>query len=165
MKRFIKFNLVILLILFSINSNAQKKHTGYFCTGANKFSEFKYTREYSEKQDTFITVYKIYNESYGHYLNITATHLKKEKKITVSIDDVTVPNGHIYTHLLLYKEASMEIMGRMGEFKRTFDKQNLLPNEIAVYFVSPKFENIKVMHAMKDLGINSTKWYILDEEN
>ena len=44
-----------------------------------------------------------------------------------------------------------------------WDKQNRLPNDLGVKFVSNKFENVKVNSIVKDNGYNATKWYVLDQ--
>lgn len=140
------------------------KYTGYFCTGVGKFAPFKYTRKYTESGDTFITLYKISNK-YGYYLNIKATHFKSQKKIVVDIDDISVKiYGHISTQEYVYEEPSLKWFGRQGSFKANFDAQNVLPNELALKFISGRFENVKVIHISKDTNMNSTKWYILDEK-
>lgn len=161
--------LTILLILLTTNTFSQTttKFTGYFCTGVNEFSPFKYTREYKKEGDgVFITLYKIYSSTNGYYLNIKATHYKSEKRIVVDIDDITVKEfGHISTQEITYDEPSLKMFGRQGAFKAKFDAQNVLPNELAIKFVSTKYENIKVVNIVKDSQMNSTKWYVLDEKN
>lgn len=156
--------MTLTLILLMSNAYSQTKYKGYFCTGANEFSPIQYTREYKEEGDKYITIYKIYSSRNGYYLNITATHYKSEKRVVVDIDDITVKvGGHISTQEVSYDEPSMKMFGRQGAFKAQFDAQNVLPNEIAVKFVSSKYENVKVVHIAKDTGMNSTKWYVLDE--
>ncbi|MEX0811101.1 MAG: hypothetical protein WD048_02715 [Chitinophagales bacterium] len=158
--------MTLTLILLMSNAYSQTKYKGYFCTGVNEFSPIQYTREYKEEGDTYTTIYKIYSSRNGYYLNITATHYKSEKRVVVDIDDITVKvGGHISTQEVSYDEPSMKMFGRQGAFKAQFDAQNVLPNEIAVKFVSSKYENVKVVHIAKDTGMNSTKWYVLDEEN
>jgi len=66
------------------------KFKGYLCTGDNEYSPFTYTRDYKQDGDKYVTLYKIYSIDNGYYLNITATHLKSLKKISISIDDITV---------------------------------------------------------------------------
>lgn len=163
--------LTISLLLLGTFGFAQTatKYTGYFCTGAtgNDLSPFKYTREYKNEGDgVFVTLYKIYSPTNGYYLNIKATHYKSEKRIVVDIDDITVKQyGHISTQEYSYDEPSLKMFGRQGAFKAQFDAQNVLPNELALKFVSGKYENVKVVHIVKDDQMNSTKWYILDEKN
>ena len=141
----------ILTIVFTIMTiatvNGQTtKYTGYFCTGMNELSPFKYTREYKQDGDNYITLYKIYSPTEGYYLNITATHYKSENKIIISIDDITVKvGGHVSTQELTYEEPSVKIFGWPGMFKETYDAQNVLPNELALKFVSNKFQNVKVV--------------------
>ncbi|OFX25663.1 MAG: hypothetical protein A2033_12465 [Bacteroidetes bacterium GWA2_31_9] len=172
--RKITWFLTISLFLFCTNTFSQTKYTGYFCTGPNELRPFKYTREYKkEGNDVFITLYKIYSETEGYYLNITATHYKSEQKIVVSIDDITVKSGgHISTSQIsasqvdFYSNGNVNKMfGWAGEFKKMYDAQDVLPNDFALKFVSTKFENVKVVHIVKDEQLNSTKWYILDEKN
>jgi hypothetical protein len=142
------------------------KYTGYYCTGLDDLTPIKYTREYTEVADTFITTYKIYSPTYGHYLNITATHYKPEKKIVVSIDDITVSiGGHIHTEEITYDTPSMKMFGRRGSFQSMFDAQGRLPNDLALKFVSKKYENVKVVNITRgvDYSDGSTSWYILDE--
>ena len=100
-------------------------------------------------------------------MKVTATHYKSEKKVVVSIDDVTVPSeyGHLSTQEITYEEPSLKMFGRQGDFKAMFDAQNVLPNEIAVKFVSGKFENVQVVHIAKNPSQETSKWYILDEKN
>ncbi len=165
--------ILVLLVFVIINSilnpteaSSQTKYLGAFCTGVDEYKVLEYTREYKESGDTFITFYKIYSSRYGHYLNITATHYKSEKKIVVSIDDITVKvGGHISTQEITYEEPSLKMFGRQGSFKARFDAQNLLPNDLALKFVSKKFENIKVLQIVKDSNLDSMKWYLLDQYN
>ncbi|MDP2303662.1 MAG: hypothetical protein Q8N03_14685 [Ignavibacteria bacterium] len=170
MKKKIKIILLLFIVtIFFFNQDiyTQTKYTGYFCTGLNKLTSIKYTREYTQVADTFITTYKIYDPTYGYYLNITATHYKPEKKIVVSLDDVTVSiGGHINTEEIEYETPSMKIFGRRGSFQSMFDAQGRLPNDLALKFVSKKFENVKVAHITRgvDYSDGSTSWYILDEK-
>lgn len=160
--------LTLSLFIMTATAFSQTSYTGHFCTGVNEFSPIKYTREYKQEgSDKFITIYKISSARNGYYLNISATHYKSEKKVVVEIYDVTVPKeyGHISTQEVEYEEPSLKMFGRQGSFKAMFDNQNVLPNEIAVKFVSGKYENVKIVHIAKDTGMNSTKWYVLDEKN
>ncbi len=144
------------------------KYTGYFCTGASvdDNSPLKYTREYKQDGDVFTTLYKIYSPTDGYYLNITATHYKSEKKIVVSIDDITVSKefGHISTQEITYDEPSMKMFGYANALRANgMDEQGRLPNDLGLKFASIKFQNIKVVHIVKDSS--TLKWYVLDEKN
>jgi hypothetical protein len=154
---------IIISVLIFTDAFAQKKYTGYFCTGVNENTPFQYSKEYIEKKDTFITLYKIYSYNYGYYLNITATHYKTEKKTVVSIDDITVKtNGHISSQEITYENPSMTPFGIVGYFKATVDAQNRLPDQLALKFFSSKFENVNIISVVKDDNLNSLKWYVLD---
>ena len=165
--------LTISLFLLTTNIFAQTatKYTGYFCTGATAYdlTSFKYTREYkTESPGVFVTLYKIYSSTEGYYLNIKATHYKTEKKIVVEIDDVTVSKefGHVSTAEITYDVPSLKMFGRANAMKAYgMDEQGRLPNDLALKFVSNKFESIKIVHVQKDDNMNAMKWYILDEKN
>ena len=158
--------LTLILVLTSTNAFLQIQYTGYFCTGVNQLSPFKYTREYKQEgSDTFITLYKIYSATNGYYLNITATHYKSEKKIVVNIDDITIKiGGHISTQEITYNELSLTLFGRPGRFKEMYDAQNVLPHELALKFVSNKFENVKIANVSRDVHGANLTWYVLDEK-
>ena len=162
--------LIISLILLATNifSQTTTKSTGYFCTGANELSPFKYTREYKKENDgAFVTLYKIYSPTEGYYLNIKATHYKFEKKIVVSIDDITVSKefGHISAQEIIYEEPSLKMFGRANVFRAAgMDEQGRLPNDLGLKFADSKFQYIKVVNIVRDNQMNSAKWYVLDEK-
>jgi hypothetical protein len=161
------FTLLTVFIIFSQGYSQTTKYTGYFCTGVNEFSPFKYSREYKNENDTtYVTLYKIYSPTDGYYLNIKATHYTTKKQVVVDIDDISIKvGGHISTQEIFYEEPSLKMFGRQGSFKASFDAQNVLPNELALKFLSEKYQNIKVVYVVKDNSFNATKWYVLDEKN
>ncbi len=140
--------------------------TGSFCTGPNEYSPITFTREYQKSGDNFITLYKISSAENGYYLNITATHIKSQKKITVSVDDITVStNGHISSQEFTYDEPSTQAFGYRGAFQEQFDAQHQLPFDLALKFTSRDFQYVKIASIVRDDQLGSTKWYILDNKN
>ncbi len=141
-------------------------YTGSFCTGPDEYSPITFTREYQKSGDNFITLYKISSTENGYYLNITATHLKSLKKITVGIDDITVnTNGHISSQEFKYDEPSTEAFGYRGYFQEQFDAQQKLPFDLALKFTSREFQYVKIASVVRDNQMGSTKWYLLDNKN
>ena len=161
-----KILICVLVLSFTNTFSQTTKYIGYFYTGVNNSLPLKYTREYKLQGGNYVTLYKIISPTEGYYLNITATHYKKEKKIVVDIDDITVKiGGHVSTQEITYEEPSLKHFGRQGSFKQTFDAQNVLPNELELKFVDSKYEYIKVVTIARDDQMNYNKWYILDEKN
>lgn len=147
----------------------KKKYKGYFCTGINQYSPFKYDREYKHEADKFITLYRIYSPTEGYYLNITATHYKSEKKVVLDIDDASVKgkNGHVSSQEIYYLNATKggEWYAKAGAFKNQFDAQNVLPFDFLFRFSNSKEEYVRLKEIVKDDSFNANKWYLLDEEN
>lgn len=163
----IKGLMTISLVLFMTNAYSQTKYTGYeYDLNTDDYYPFKYTREYKEEGDTFITIYKIYHPTKGHHaFTVTATHYKSEKKVKVDVEDA---GGGIFAHIndeeTTYETPSMEPFGFRGTVGALGG--NRVPNQLMVKFVSNKYENVKVVHInASEPGTSNFYFYVLDEKN
>ncbi len=161
---------LLLLSLISTNllsQNSAMKYSGYLCRGINDNIPFRYTREYKKDGDNFVTIYKIYSLTAGYIQKITCTHYKSEKKVSISIDDITVSGGmgHLDTEEETYESLNLKPFGRRGAVQEMFDAQSRLPNDLEVKFVSIKYDYIKVMNVTRGFNTYSgqTEWYVLDK--
>lgn len=162
----IKGLMTISLVLFMTNAYSQTKYTGYeYDLNTDDYYPFKYTREYKEEGDTFITIYKIYHPTKGHHaFTVTATHYKSEKKVKVDVEDA---GGGIFAHIndeeTTYETPSMEPFGFRGTVGALGG--NRVPNQLMVKFVSNKYENVKVVHInASEPGTSNFYFYVLDEK-
>jgi len=157
--------LVGLFILTSLTVIAQKYYSGYqYIVSIDDFVKFKYSRNYSESVDEFVTTYKIYHPVKGHHIKtITATHYKSEKKIVVKV--MNAGGGmfaDINTEKTTYKTPSLAPFGIPGPFNLIGG--NRVPFKLLVIFVSSKFENVKVVHVYGTaMGGSKHIFYVLDE--
>ncbi len=138
--------LVTLISIFSLNCiYGQKKGIGQtYDVERDRFYSFRYTREYKENGDNYITIYTIYHPiTNRHSHTITATNYKSEKLIVVSVDDA---KGNIFSHIreekTTYEIPSEEIFGFRGVCGELAGDR--CPNQLSVGFVSDRYENVNV---------------------
>lgn len=154
------------LTMFQNESFAQNILYGYqYNLNTDENTKFKYTRDYSESGDEYVTTYKIYHPTKGyHAITVTATHKKAEKKVIVKVEYAT---GGIFSDICTeettYEEPSIKPFGFRGAVGAIGG--NRVPNQLKVKFVSTKYENVKVLHVNGTVtGRSDFTFYVLDEK-
>lgn len=143
MKKAILSTLLVFSMLFVA---AQTKYTGYLYTqktGTKK--AFQYSISIRFLNGAFQTVYKLYSPGANKSrYTITASHFKIDKRIIVEVNDeqylLTVMNGK---EEVQYETEQLQPFGVRGNLG-IFDKS--APNQLAVQFVSGRFEYVRVIN-------------------
>jgi hypothetical protein len=137
--------LMFLLITVSIFSNAQTRYRGYlytFQTGEKEW--FEYTASTVYLNGEYLTVYEIFKPgSRKNRYTITAAHFKDSKTVTVMIKDeeylLSEMDGSEH---VIYDEPSMKPFGIRGDLSLL---AHSAPNQLAVQFISNRFEYVRVL--------------------
>jgi hypothetical protein len=123
---------------------AQNRFQGYVYTFQNgREDNFQYTVRTREDDGDYKTIYKLYSPITGkHRFTVIASHLKSEKKVIVEVHDEQYLLGVMNNkEEITYGEPSLNIFGTRGDVA-FFDKS--APNQLAVQFVSNRFEFLRV---------------------
>ena len=142
MRKVIILNLLIFSTLFV---SAQTRYTGYLYTQETGTKEaFQYSISTRFSNDAFQTIYKLYKPgAVKNRYTITASHFKNYKKIIVEVNDeqylLSVMNGREEVE---YETEKLQPFGIRGNLE-IFDKS--APNQLAVQFVSGRFEYVRVI--------------------
>lgn len=156
----------ILLVLIYIQVSGQQfkgQQRIYNDYGVSNYNTL-YSRTMYEGEGQYITVYKVYSLSREHIVTIKATHQKDIKKVSVSVVD---PNGGVFSHINTeetdYEEPSMGPFGIRGSHALLAGGK--VPFQLALKFLSDKFENVKVVSvSAKRPGTNEFIYYIFNDE-
>lgn len=156
------------LIFFINNVYSQTTLSGFaYLLSSDDYIAIKYTREYSNSGDNFVTKYVINHPTKGFpWIKVTATHNKVAKTVNVSVDDTNEGFfSNINEEKSDYETASLEPFGFRGAVGSLGGKR--VPNQLMIKFVSDKFENVKVVHVLgsRKTDINNAIYFVLDEKN
>ncbi len=162
MKKVILSTLFVFSILFVA---AQAKYTGYLYTEQTGSKEaFQYSISTRFSNGAFQTIYKIYKPgaSKNRY-TITASHFKNDKKIIVEVNDeqylLSVMNGKEEVE---YETGKLQLFGIRGDLG-FFDK--LAPNQLAVQFVSSRFEYVRVINFLGSYSDNIFQFFLFNKND
>jgi hypothetical protein len=164
---FLTIYLFLAVTAFTQVKKKQTLLTGYqYHFDQDKYYPFKYSRSFSNVNDSFITTYKIYDPSNGKYVyTIVATHDKENRKVTVEVRDATEDMfNHICTEEITYDSLSMQPFGYRGDIGALAGSSKNVPNQLGLKFVSNKFENVEVISVNgTDIKSSDFIYYVLDE--
>lgn len=118
------------------------KYAYYYNVGLDEAVKRRYTAKYIMEDDTYVTVYKVYE--YGNKVahTVKAYHDKNKKEVKVEVDE---GNGCLLCWISEaetdYDVPDRKLFGYRGMSALL---QDHVPNQIAVKFVSNKYEHVKV---------------------
>jgi hypothetical protein len=159
---------VSLLLIFAVaylSLTAQTRYIGYLYNHQEGSKEkFEYSVSTSFSEGAYRTIYRLYRPgSTKNRYTITASHFKDLKKVTVEVNDeqyiLTVMSGKEET---TYDAPSAKPFGFRGNLS-IFDKS--APSQLAVQFISSRFEYVKVLSFLGSYSDNIYQFFIFSQND
>lgn len=140
------FVITVIFTTFCLsNTYSQTKYKGViYDVGRDNYISMQYTRAYSGSGNVFVTKYTVYHPTKNYaWMTVEAKHDKASKTVNISVDDTNEGwFSHIRDEKINYETPSLEPFGIQGMLSVMGGKR--IPYQLAVQFVSNKFENLKV---------------------
>jgi hypothetical protein len=156
---------LLAVVFICSNLKAQNRFTGYLYTlqsGAKERFEYSVTTSFSD--GVYKTVYRLFKPgSQKNRYSITASNFKDSKKVVVVVNDkqylLSVMNGKEET---TYDTFSLKPFGFRGNLS-IFDKS--APSQLAVQFISNRFEYVKVLSFLGSYSDNIDQFFIFSQND
>jgi hypothetical protein len=158
-----KMNKSILLfcaLLFVITATSQKlQKCSLYSFASDSYQQFNYSVSYSGTDGLFATTYYIYNSKRRVKYKVVATHVKGEKRVTVSVTDEQSILGEMFNYEKTeYQTPTLKPFGFRGNVGGLGGKH--VPNQLTVKFVSAKYEHVQVLSVLGSYANGDFKFFV-----
>lgn len=147
------------MLIIAVAGLGQTKYQGYIYdlqTDARKY--FTYSASTSFYNEAFRTTYNVYGDNGKVRYIITADHYKDDKKVFVEVNDVRYLLSSMNAkEQTTYDQPSLKLFGFKGNVA-LFDRN--APNQLAVQFLSDRFEHVRVINFLGSYDGGNFRFFI-----